>query len=229
MPAFAATAKRANNCCGIQPKGKHGSNWIGFLPCWTMANRDHVGNRELAQTQARFCTNSNAQEVRSPPMQIAVVFSLGLLLAASPARAWEGGAGIPQIASQSGNKESMSTSHNGSRKAAVGGNRSATISRGAAPAELCSNSGRGERITANPSNYAHIVRTLRPGQTLLLAPGNYPRLNIVNLRGQPGKCIVITGPKDGPPAVIHGVPRFNTVDIVNSSYVALKNVVIDSR
>ena len=162
-------------------------------------------------------------------MQIAVVFSLGLLLAASPAKAWEGGAGIPQIASQSGNKESMSTSHNGSRNAAAGGNRSATISRGAAPAELCSTSGTGERITANPSNYAHIMRTLRPGQTMLLAPGNYPRLNIVNLRGQPGKCIVITGPKDGPPAVIHGVPRFNTVDIVNSSYVALKNVLIDSR
>lgn len=163
-------------------------------------------------------------------MRLLVAISISLLLTASSVPAWELGASVRQTASAPGDKESMPTSHNTPPKVARSGNRSAGNARGAAAGDdLCSESGTSRRVIANPSNYAHTLRTLQPGQTMVLAPGNYSRLNIVDLRGRPGKCIVITGPTEGPPAVIQGAPRLNTVDIVNSSYVALKNLVIDSR
>lgn len=125
----------------------------------------------------------------------------------------------------------MLTSHGSHQNAGRRGKARAAQKPGltSAPASLCSNTGTGRRIPASPSNYAEIVKTLKPGDTMMLEPGNYPRLTIAGLRGEPGRCIIITGPKEGTPAVIQGAPRFNTVDIVNSSYVALQNLLIDSR
>ena len=96
-------------------------------------------------------------------------------------------------------------------------------------AKLCSGSREVRRINADPSTYKSILPTLRPGDTMFMAGGRYPRLEISNLKGLSSRCVAITGPSVGPPAVIEGAPGFNTVEIVDSSYVALKNLVIDSR
>jgi hypothetical protein len=84
-------------------------------------------------------------------------------------------------------------------------------------------------VNADPSNYRALVRALKPGDTLNLAPGRYSRLPINDLNGTPAAWITITGPRSGPPAVILGQPDFNTVEILNSSYLAIENLRIDSR
>jgi hypothetical protein len=82
---------------------------------------------------------------------------------------------------------------------------------------------------ARPSNYQEMLRRLRPGDTLSLAPGRYPRLYLVNLNGSDDAWITITGPTSGRPAVIEGAPDHNTVEIENSSYLSIENLTIDSR
>jgi hypothetical protein len=84
-------------------------------------------------------------------------------------------------------------------------------------------------VSADPSNYRALLTTLKPGDTLNLAPGTYPRLNIKGLNGTPDQWITITGPPSGPPAIIIGEPEYNTVEILNSSYLAIENLRIDSR
>ncbi len=88
----------------------------------------------------------------------------------------------------------------------------------------------GTVIHADPSNYRSLLGNLKPGDTLSLEPGKYLRLPITNLNGTPGAWITITGPQDGPPAVIVGSaqPGGNIVEILNSSYVAIENLRIDS-
>jgi len=84
-------------------------------------------------------------------------------------------------------------------------------------------------IQADPSNYRSRVPALKPGDTLNLAAGTYPRLPVTKLNGTPDEWITITGPESGAPAVISGASGSNTIEILNSSYVAIKNLRIDSR
>ena len=84
-------------------------------------------------------------------------------------------------------------------------------------------------LKAKPFNYRRFLSNLRPGDTVNLAPGKYPRLTIVGLNGTPTAWITIKGPTSGSPAVIAGEPGYNTVEIVNSSFVAIENLRIDSR
>lgn len=84
-------------------------------------------------------------------------------------------------------------------------------------------------LNANPSDYRKILATLKPGDTINLAPGKYSQLTIAGLNGSPDAWITVTGPTSGPPAVITGKAGYNTVEIVNSSYVAIENLRIDSR
>ena len=83
-------------------------------------------------------------------------------------------------------------------------------------------------LRADPSNYQELVPALRPGDTLLLISGRYPRLTIANLTGEPGRRITVTGPAEGPRAVIAGQKGYTTVEIVDSSYIVVSNVTIDS-
>jgi hypothetical protein len=65
---------------------------------------------------------------------------------------------------------------------------------------------------------------------LRLVPGDYrDLLRINNLNGRADAWIVITGPLSGPPAIIHADPGpcCNTIEIDNSSYVALEHLTID--
>jgi len=84
-------------------------------------------------------------------------------------------------------------------------------------------------VNASPSDCRKILPTLKPGDTMTLQPGKYPPLTIAGLNGSPDAWITIRGPLTGPPAVITGESGYNTVEIINSSYVAIENLRIDSR
>jgi hypothetical protein len=84
-------------------------------------------------------------------------------------------------------------------------------------------------VNTNPSQYRKHLSSLKPGDTLNLEPGKYPRLTITGLNGTATAWITVKGPASGPPAVITGEPGYNTVEIVNSSFVAIENLRIDSQ
>jgi hypothetical protein len=94
--------------------------------------------------------------------------------------------------------------------------------------EFCAAKGQGRILRADPSNYQELVRALRAGDTLVLTAGRYPRLTIANLNGAPARCITVTGPPAGPRPVIAGQAGNNTVEIVDSSYIVVSNLTIDS-
>lgn len=83
-------------------------------------------------------------------------------------------------------------------------------------------------IQANPSTYKNLLTTLQPGDRLLLAPGTYTQqLRLSNKNGQPGKCIVIEGPATGSPALFNGSNTFNTISLINVSYLVFRNLSLD--
>ena len=85
-------------------------------------------------------------------------------------------------------------------------------------------------IQANPSTYRSLITTLQPGDRLLLAPGTYTQqLRIGNKNGLPGKCIVIEGPETGSPALFLGSNTFNTISLVNVSYLVFRNLTLDGQ
>ena len=84
-------------------------------------------------------------------------------------------------------------------------------------------------ITANPSNYRTVLRSLKPGDSMVLSPGEYKPLYLSDLNGTPEAWITIKGPAVGAPAIIVGESGSNTVEIVNSSYLAIENLRIDSQ
>ena len=88
---------------------------------------------------------------------------------------------------------------------------------------------RADVIQAAPATYRAALKRLKPGDTLTLAPGDYRHLPVFGLNGTEDAWITITGPVSGPPATIVGVSSANTVEIINSSYVSLENLRIDSR
>lgn len=91
--------------------------------------------------------------------------------------------------------------------------------------------GAGRIINGDPSNYLNLLPTLQPGDTLVLEAGNYTAngLPVADLNGTPADLITITGPSGPPRAVILGHAGQDTVRISRSSYVAIKNLDVDSR
>lgn len=99
----------------------------------------------------------------------------------------------------------------------------------------------GNVIQANPSNYLTLLPTLKPGDTLLLAPGNYgidangndtanvPGLPIFNLNGTAAAPITITGPDAGPKPVFYGRSTHNTIRLANASYIVIRNLEVNGR
>src|SRR5262249_49423912 len=99
---------------------------------------------------------------------------------------------------------------------------------GAPSPDFCVAKEQGRVLRADPSNYQKLLPTLQAGDTLLLASGQYPLLTIANLNGAPGRCITVTGSTAGPRAVITGQIGRSTVEIVDSSYIVVSNLTIDS-
>ena len=101
--------------------------------------------------------------------------------------------------------------------------------RGAPPSDFCAAPEPKRILRADPSNYRSVIGGLVPGDTLVLAAGEYPRLTIANLAGAPGRCITISGPAGDRPAVIFGQIGNKTVEIIDCSYIVVSNLVIDGR
>src|SRR5665213_1978169 len=86
-------------------------------------------------------------------------------------------------------------------------------------------------ILANPQNVKSLLPTLKPGDTIVLAPGAYSPLSL-HLNGTPKKWITVIGAEspDGTKAsVIAGNACCNTVSISNASYLAVERLRIDSQ
>jgi hypothetical protein len=96
-------------------------------------------------------------------------------------------------------------------------------------------------IAADPTNYLAKLAALKPGDTLLLAPGNYgvdsrgvdtsdpPGLPVFGLNGTPTAPITISGPESGPAAVLLGRDTHNTIRLADSSFVVLRKLEVDGR
>ena len=87
-------------------------------------------------------------------------------------------------------------------------------------------------VSVGPSDYQAALSALQPGDTLHLASGTYPdRLNINGLNGTDTSWITIAGPETGDPAVFLADPGpcCNTIEITNSSYVAIQYLTVDAQ
>lgn len=97
---------------------------------------------------------------------------------------------------------------------------------------LFSQQGEAAVIDATPATYWSLVSTLRPGDTLRLAAGNYPLLYLRNVNGTSAAWVTVQGPSSGAPAVVLPDPAnpfcCNLMELSNSSYLAIKNLKIDS-
>jgi hypothetical protein len=84
--------------------------------------------------------------------------------------------------------------------------------------------------TLSPDNYLVRLRVLEPGANVRLMPGEYrDGLPIQYLRGTAETPITIAGPETGRRAVFFARRGHNTVSIVNSSYVTLRNVDLEGQ
>ncbi len=84
-------------------------------------------------------------------------------------------------------------------------------------------------IQATPQNYLSRIAPLKPGDTLLLAPGVYRQgLPLHGLQGEAGNPIVISGGNDTLNGTIFlGRLGANTVSIKNSAYLVVRSLVLD--
>jgi hypothetical protein len=104
-----------------------------------------------------------------------------------------------------------------------------------APSAVGRNSAVGRKIDATPSDYLAKLKTLQPGQTLVLGAGIYdnpndvPGLPLFNLNGTESAPITITGAGDASQTVLLGRSTHNTIRIANSSHVIARNLTIDGR
>jgi len=84
-------------------------------------------------------------------------------------------------------------------------------------------------IQADHFDYRTKVTSLIPGDRLLLAADTYGQfLDLANLHGEPGKCIVIEGPAGGS-ALFTGSDTRNIVSLTNASYIVLRNLTLDGQ
>jgi hypothetical protein len=83
-------------------------------------------------------------------------------------------------------------------------------------------------IEATPQSYLAQIASLRPGDTLRLAPGIYHRgLPLHGLHGEAGRPITIEGDSSGSGSVFLGRPAANTVSIKNAAHLRVRYLVLD--
>ena len=83
----------------------------------------------------------------------------------------------------------------------------------------------GRDFDASPQDYLELLRQLRPGDRLLLRAGQYASgLPLHNINGASGVPIVVAGPVERPAAAFLARAGANTVSILNTSYVELRNL-----
>lgn len=84
---------------------------------------------------------------------------------------------------------------------------------------------------ATPATFSAELARLAPGDTLHLSAGSYRHFTLNGLNGSASAWITITGPASGPPAIVEADPGpcCNTIEIVDSSFVALRRLRIDGK
>ena len=93
-----------------------------------------------------------------------------------------------------------------------------------------SNAGAQTVYRAAPDNYRQLITLLQPGDTLALSAGEYrDGLVVHNLSGEPGRPITISGPPRGSSATFIARPGHNTVSIVDSNYVVIRDLVLEGK
>lgn len=86
------------------------------------------------------------------------------------------------------------------------------------------------QLLADPSSYRAVLSAMTPGDTLQLSAGEYRRgLPLHRLQGLSAEPITISGPASGPRAVFIAQPGHNTISILNSSYITIRNLELDGR
>lgn len=87
-----------------------------------------------------------------------------------------------------------------------------------------------ETYRADPTDYLSVLKQLRAGDTLVLAPGRYLNgLPVHRMVGAPEKQIVIRGPQSQAVARFIARPGAHTVSIVNSAYVEIHGIELDGN
>lgn len=87
-----------------------------------------------------------------------------------------------------------------------------------------------ETIQANPQNYRQLLKTLQAGDSLLLVPGLYQNgLPVHQLLGRPGQIITIAAIDPQQPPLFQARRGHNTVSIIDSAYVTIRDLVLDGR
>lgn len=85
-------------------------------------------------------------------------------------------------------------------------------------------------VPADESNYQQLIQTLEPGDVLQLRPGIYRgNLRIEAVHGEPQAPITIAGAATLPATVFVAKANSNTVTIVDSSYVTVRDLVLQGR
>lgn len=95
---------------------------------------------------------------------------------------------------------------------------------------LCCGIAFGADIDADSSNYRSKISQLQPGDTLVLAPGNYNNgLSVSGVRGTSSQWITIRSADKNDPAVFLARTSSNTAEITDCSYLAFEDLELDGR
>lgn len=85
-------------------------------------------------------------------------------------------------------------------------------------------------LQAGPEDYVHQLRALKPGDTLLLAPGEYRGgLPLHGLHGTAKAPITIASADPAKPAVLVGREGRNTVSLRDASHLVVRDLELDGR
>ncbi len=90
--------------------------------------------------------------------------------------------------------------------------------------------GRAETYSATPENYRSLIKQLKAGDELLLAPGIYrDTLPLHGLNGTPQAPIIIRGSSGREKTTFVGMRGANTVSLSNSAYLVVDSLVLDGQ
>lgn len=86
------------------------------------------------------------------------------------------------------------------------------------------------QLQANPQTYRALLKNLQPGDELVLAAGVYGNgLPLHGMQGTAAQPIVIRGPASGAPAVLAAREGANTVSLLNTAHVVIRNLTLDGK